>query len=190
MTGIIVLAIIGYFIAKACSRRKSARAEARREREIESLAQAHIRAQEAWKRQQEEAKAAVKAEMERVSALEKEQERQWKEQLRLQREQERQAKEQARQAEQLAKHEKRIADLEFRMSEAERTIEHYKPQLDDLLRKAEEMDNRIWWYTQKGLPCEGIKKELVKVKDKAFKIETIVNKAEHIKEQAQRELAA
>ena len=118
---------------------------------------------------------AFEAELSRISKLEKEQARQ--------------AKEQERQAAQLARHEEQLAKLEQRLALAEREIAHYKPQLDRLKAREEELDNRVWYLSSIGLPSAGIQKELDRVREKAYQIETKVIKAEYDRDNAQRRMA-
>ena len=103
------------------------------------------------------AQANAKAELDRIVRLEKEQERQ---------------------AAQLAKHEERLLRLEQRMALAEREIAHYKPMLEELRKQETDLDNKVWYYEQRGLPCSGVKKELEKMREKAYRIETKVFKAQ------------
>lgn len=133
----------------------------------------------------------------RVQRIQAEQQRQRAEQTRLRqqqaqqaREQERIRKEQTRQAEILNKHEAQIMRLEQRIALAEREIEHYTPMFEELEQKARELDNRIWWYQKNGLPCQGIKDQLEKIKAKSYSIETKIVKAQQTKAFCQKQIAA
>lgn len=143
MTGMIVLALIGYFTVKACLRAKAARAEANRKKQIDHLYSENKRRMQeakefedrwvAYAKQAEKEQERLCREQERErKEREREEEKLWKEQLRLRREQE-------KQTEQLAKHEKRIADLEHKMSKAEDEIIHFSDLLEILISKRDEM---------------------------------------------------
>lgn len=132
--------------------------------------------------------------IQRIYAEQKERQRRQmeleREQARLAKEQERQAREQERQAEQLARHEAQVIRFEQRIDLAEREISYYSPILEELTKKAKVLDNKIWWYEQKGLPCAGLKQELSKIKEKAFATETRIIKARQAREFAKKQLAA
>ena len=103
---------------------------------------------------------------------------------------ERIAKEQEKQAAQLAKQQEQMAKFEFRLSEAERTIEHYKPLYDTLKRQYDELNAKVTYYDSKGLMCGGMKKDLVKVGNQLFTIETKLRKAEFNRDEAEHKLSA
>ena len=128
--------------------------------------------QQEWKH----AQANAKAEMARLVKLEKEQERQ--------------RKEQERQAAQLQKHEERLMKLEQRMALAEREIAHYKPLLEQLKEQEEILGNKVWYYESIGLPCTGTKKELEKISEKVYRMETKVIKAEQDKAFCEKQMSA
>ncbi len=99
-------------------------------------------------------------------------------------------KEQAKQAAQLAKHEEQIAKFEFRLSEAERTIDHYKPLYDTVKRQYDELLAKVTYYESKNLMCGGMKKDLAKVGNQLFAIESKLRKAEFDRGEAERKLSA
>ena len=99
-------------------------------------------------------------------------------------------KEQERQARQIAKHEEQIAKLEFRMSEAERTIDHYTPLYNTLKRQYDELLAKVTYYESKNLMCGGMKKDLAKVGNQLFTIESKLRKAEFDRDEAERKLSA
>lgn len=175
------LIIIGLLIWAMVSIAK----DIRRKREIARInaenarrAAEQIRMKEEMRRRRAEANAEVQ----RVFRLEAEQMRQAKEQERI-------AKEQAKQAAQIAKHEEQLAKLEFRIAEAEHTIAHYEPVYKTLKAQYDELTLKIRLYEQRGLLCGTAKKDLVKVSDKLYQIETKLNKARFDKEQAERKIA-
>ena len=112
------------------------------------------------------------------------------EQARLAREQERLAREQSRQAERIAKAEARLMTLEQRITNAERTISHFSAILEDLRQQAQVIDNRIWYYSSKGLPCETQKKELLKLNERIFQTESKIIRAEQTKALAEKQMKA
>lgn len=127
-------------------------------------------------------------------------------------------REQEKQAAQLAKQQEQMAKFEFRLSEAERTIEHYKPLYDTLKRQYDELIAKVNSYERemseaptlqtlrkssapmkaayalKGENLKGgyenAKKELVKVGNQLFTIETKLRKAEFNRDEAERKLSA
>lgn len=122
----------------------------------------------------------VKAEQKRTQDWQKAKERE--DALRA-KEIERIIKEQAKQADLISK-------LEFRLSEAERTIEHYTPLYETLKRQYDELYAKVSYYESKNLMCGGMKKDLARVGDKLFSIETKLRKAEFDKEFAESKLSA
>ena len=170
---------------------EDARAEVERlvalEREQMRMAEQGRRLEESWK-------SYVLETERKQEQLKREQERRIREQEKREREflreQERQARELEKHEAWLRKHDEEIAKLQFRLSEAERTLAHYTPMLENLKKQTEELDTRIWWFEKKGLPCSGIKAEYEKINEKLFKIEGKVAKAQFDKEQAARKLAS
>ena len=116
--------------------------------------------------------------------------RQQTESKRIVAEQIRQAKELAKHEEQLMKHEKRIADLEFKVEQAERDIEflyeargnldglndHYK-----MLQCGTVPGSKEWIKYQN---------KIIALYNKTHTIETKMEKSQHIKEMAEKELCA
>lgn len=129
-----------------------------------------------------------------------------REQMRQAREQEKLAKEQEKQAAQLAKHEKRLADLEYRVSQAESAIyneqiklDHYAQKLSALDEEIAKIDRDIEYYqlANKVDAENKARAARVKVEDKIFSFEEKVracemrmDKAQHTKAMAQREMEA
>ena len=158
--GLIVIAWLASAILRAAKETKRNQKIAQLNREAaQTKLQQDLMAQE-WKR----AQASAKAEMARLVKLEKEQERQ--------------RKEQERQAIQLQKHEERLMKLEQRMERAEREIAHYSPILEEMKAEYEALDNRIWYYQTKGLPCSGLIDKRQKLSEKLYRIDTKVFKAQ------------
>ena len=122
----------------------------------------------------------VKAEQKRTQAWQRAKE---KEDALRAKEIERIIKEQAKQADLISK-------LEFRLSEAERTIEHYTPLYEAVKRQYDELLAKVTYYESKHLMCGGMKKDLVKVGNNLFAIETKLRKAEHDRDEAERKLSA
>lgn len=132
-----------------------------------------------WKQRQQEAKL----ETARLIALEREAMRQRQEQEKLE-------KEQRRQAEVLAKHEEQISKLNSKLALVEREIDHYKPMLEALEEEIEALDNKVWYFDSKGLPCSGYKKQLAQKKEQAYRMETKVIKAEFERDEIMDKLAS
>ena len=134
--------------------------------------------------------ARIKAQNKQIERVKLEQKRaqEWqrakeREDARIAKEVERVAKEQAKQADLISK-------FEFRLSEAERTIEHYTPLYETLKRQYDELYAKVSYYESKNLMCGGMKKDLARVGDKLFSIETKLRKAEFDKEFAESKLSA
>ena len=125
----------------------------------------------------------IQKELDRLIAVEQEQ-------ARIREEQERQAEILAEHTAALAKHEERISKLEFRMAMVEREINHYRPMLEALEEEIEALDNKVWYFEQKGLPCAGIKKQLAQKKEQAYRMETKVIKAEFERDEIMDKLAS
>lgn len=175
MVGIIGLILIAW-IASAIIR---AVKETKRNQEIARINRENARnklqqdlMQQEWKR----AQANAKAEMARLVKLEKEQERQ--------------RREQERQAAQLQKHEERLMKLEQRMERAEREIAHYSPILEEMKAEYTALDNRIWYYQTKCLPCSGLIEKRQKLSEKLYRIDTKVFKAEQDKAFCEKQMSA
>lgn len=106
------------------------------------------------------------------------------EQSRLRKQQRELEAEQKRQSEQIALHDERITRLEQKVYLAEREIEHYKPLLESLREQERKLDNKVWYLTDHGLPCAGIQKTLDQVRERAYRIETKILKAEYDRDNA------
>lgn len=119
-----------------------------------------------------------------------EQARARRERAMLEQEQRRQAREQERIDEALKRHEYELVRLTQRLELAEREISHYSPVLEALEKQAGVLENKIWWYEKNGLPCQGIKQELDKIKAKAYQVKTKIIKAEQTKALCQKKIAA
>ena len=127
-----------------------------------------------WRLEQQKARE----ETARLIELEREQMRQRKEQERLAKAELAQQAWNRKQEEINRKNEERIFALEQRMELAEREIAHYKPLLESLEEQYANLDNRIWYLSSKGLPCEGLKRERDKLSERMYKMETKVIKAQ------------
>ena len=127
-----------------------------------------------WRKEQQKARE----ETARIIELEREQMRQRKEQERLAKAELAQQAWNRKQEEINRKNEERIFCLEQRMELAERDIAHYKPLLESLEEQYANLDNRIWYLSSKGLPCEGLKRERDKLSERMYKMETKVIKAQ------------
>lgn len=149
----------------------------RREQAARSAELARMTAE--WKQRQAEAKI----ETARLIALEREAMRQ--------REVERkQAEWNARQEEINRKHDEQIAKLNNKLSLVEREIDHYRPMLEALEEEIEALDNKVWYFESKGLPCSGYKKQLAQKKEQAYRMETKVIKAEFERDEIMDKLAS
>ena len=115
--------------------------------------------------------------IERMAEIERQQMVQRRQQRQMVETQQRIIVEQQRQAEQLQRHEERLFALEQKMELAEREIAHYKPLLESLEEQYRALDNKIWYLSGKGLPCEGLKRERDKLSERMYKMETKVIKA-------------
>lgn len=186
MSLIIIIGCI-WGICKLISAASAASRERARQAEIERVRRAQERQRAEQQRIREEWKAAQAAERERVrqmEVIEREQARQRAEQARI-------TKEQERQAAQLAKHDEMIAKLMFVKEEAERAIAHLEPQLSELKDKQKRLEAEIRFGEERfGLRCDAKRRELERVSDRAFSVETKLNKARFNREQAARKMAA
>lgn len=106
------------------------------------------------------------------------------EQAKLRKQQREMEEEQQRQAEVIAMHDERLARLEQKVALAEREIAHYTPLLESLRQQERQLDNKVWYLTDRGLPCAGIQKTLDQVREKAYRIETKIMKAEFDRDNA------
>lgn len=127
-----------------------------------------------WRMEQQKARE----ETARLIELEREQMRQRKEQERLVKAELAQQAWNRKQEEINRKNEERIFALEQRMELAEREIAHYKPLLESLEEQYRALDNKIWYLSGKGLPCEGMKKERDKLSERMYRFETKILKAQ------------
>ena len=99
-------------------------------------------------------------------------------------------REQAKQAEQIAKQEIRLLALEQKIALADHDIDFYRPQVEQAEKEIRELDNKVWYFTQKGLPCEGYKTKLEKKQKALHQIQTKLIKAEQAKALAERQIKA
>lgn len=178
MTAIIVLALAIWAISAVTKSAKAKQAERNRQAQIARINRENAQRKAEAQRIREEFKARqleAKLEVERMVAIE--------------REQIRQAKEIEKHEAWLKKHDEEIAKLTFRISEAERTIAHFTPLYDALKAQYDELTLKIKFYEQRGLLTGGAKKELEKVSNKLYAVETKINKAKFDKEQAERKIA-
>ena len=106
------------------------------------------------------------------------------EQAKLRKQQREMEEEQQRQAEVIAMHDERLARLEQKVALAEREIAHYTPLLESLRQQERQLDNKVWYLTDRGLPCAGIQKTLDQVREKAYRIETKIIKAQNERDNA------
>lgn len=186
---IVIIGITLWAIGKIISNGQQ-RAKARaRQRAIEAQrrqAAEAARLREEWRQEQARARAAAAWRRE----IEREQQRQAREQERQAKEQARIAKEQERQAAQLAKHEEQLAKLEHKRELAEREIEHYTPLLEDLQREVNALAYKVQYYDSIGLPCSGTKDKLEKARERAYRMESKIIKAEFIRDEALQKISA
>ena len=106
----------------------------------------------------------------------------------LEREQMRQAKEQERQAAQLEKHEKRLADLEFRMAQAESDIEFLNDRIAQLDAQRDYLLLQQSGTVPGGKEHTKYQTKIVSIESQIHTAENRLNKAQHTKAMAQREM--
>ena len=159
----------------------------------QELQQRRAEAQEYIRRQIEIEREQIRLEREqaeRERAWTKRQEAIEREQIRLKKEQERQAKEMARQAQILKKHEARILALEQKIALAEHDLAFYRPQVEKAEQEVRELDNKVWYFTKHGLPCQGYKDQLERKQKALHNLQTKVIKAEQAKALAEKQMQA
>lgn len=108
-----------------------------------------------------------------------------REQARLAREQERLAREQAQQAAKMARQEEIIMKMQQRIDNAEREIEHINVLCAPLEQKVYDLRYKTQYYDSIGLPCAGMKAQLVKLEEQLYRYETRRIKAQQARELAQ-----
>jgi hypothetical protein len=140
----------------------------RREQAARSAELARMTAE--WKQRQAEAKI----ETARLIAVEREQ-------MRL-------AKEQEKQAAQLAKHEKRLADLEYRVSQAESDIEFLNDRIAQLDAQRDYLLLQQSGTIPGGKEHTKYQAKIISIDNQIHTAENKLNKAQHIKAMAQREM--
>lgn len=140
----------------------------RREQAARSAELARMTAE--WKQRQAEAKA----ETARLIAVE--------------REQMRQAREQEKLAAQLAKHEKRLADLEYRVSQAESDIEFLNDRIAQLDAQRDYLLLQQSGTIPGGKEHTKYQTKIISIDNQIHTAENKLNKAQHIKAMAQREM--
>ena len=106
----------------------------------------------------------------------------------LEREQMRQAKEQERQAAQLEKHEKRLADLEYRVSQAESDIEFLNDRIAQLDAQRDYLLLQQSGTIPGGKEHTKYQAKIISIENQIHTAENKLNKAQHIKAMAQREM--
>ena len=125
-----------------------------------------------------------KAYIEKLVQIERQQMEQRRRQQEMLAAQDAMRKEQERQAAEIEKVNARLSVLEQKVAMAERDIAHYKPILDGLKKQEEELTNKVWYFEKIGLPCGGYKKQLDQVREKAYRTETKILKAQYDKDNA------
>ena len=157
-------------LARATKETKRQREIERQRREQAARSAELARMTAEWKQRQAEAKL----ETARLIALE--------------REQMRQAKEQERQAAQLEKHEKRLADLEFRMAQAESDIEFLNDRIAQLDAQRDYLLLQQSGTVPGGKEHTKYQTKIVSIESQIHTAENRLNKAQHTKAMAQREM--
>jgi hypothetical protein len=153
--------------AKETARQK----EIERQRREQAARSAELQRMTAeWKQRQAEAKI----ETARLIAVEREQ-------MRL-------AKEQEKQAAQLAKHEKRLADLEYRVSQAESDIEFLNDRIAQLDAQRDYLLLQQSGTIPGGKEHTKYQAKIISIDNQIHTAENKLNKAQHIKAMAQREM--
>ena len=179
MSLIIIIAIIwgASALVRASKEAKAERERERLRREQAARSAELARMTAEWKQRQAEAKI----ETQRLIALEREQMRQAKEQEKL-------AKEQEKQAAQLAKHEKRLADLEYRVSQAESDIEFLNDRIAQLDAQRDYLLLQQSGTIPGGKEHTKYQAKIISIDNQIHTAENKLNKAQHIKAMAQREM--
>ena len=149
-------------------------AELRREAEVWVARQVEIEREQMRQREQIRQAAAAQEEAQRK------QEEAWR----------RQEEWNAKQEEINKRTEARLLRLEQRMELAKREIAHYKPLLDSLRERYNDLDYKVKYFSGLGLPCAGIQKERDKLYEQMYKIETKVIKAKHDKAFCEKQMSA
>jgi chromosome segregation ATPase len=169
---ILIIAIIwgASALARAAKETKAERERERLRREQAARSAELARMTAEWKQRQAEAKI----ETARLIAVEREQ-------MRL-------AKEQEKQAAQLAKHEKRLADLEYRVSQAESDIEFLNDRIAQLDAQRDYLLLQQSGTIPGGKEHTKYQTKIISIDNQIHTAENKLNKAQHIKAMAQREM--
>lgn len=81
-----------------------------------------------------------------------------------------------------------INEFQLRVSVAENIIEHQNTLISQLEQEEHILDNKIWWYTQNGLPCSSLKDKQEKLQQKIWSEKLKRSKAEIAKISSERRL--
>ena len=177
-------------LVKQGAAQKARKREMARQARIEAEMRRDREQRERIAREQKEQREAMIAYEKEMRRLHLEQMREEKERQRLEAEQARLEREQQKQAEQIAKQEIRLLALEQKIALADHDIDFYRPQVEQAEKEIRELDNKVWYFTQKGLPCEGYKTKLEKKQKALHQIQTKLIKAEQAKALAERQIEA
>ena len=109
---------------------------------------------------------------------------------RQQKEQERQAREQQKQAAQLERHERRLDDLRQRMKQAETDIDFLTERIGNLDAQRDSVLLRQSTLVPGSKEFEKCQAKIISLDSQIHATETRLNKAQHIKQTAQKELTA
>lgn len=186
MITIIGITFLFYLVAEIVKQSAVNKARKREAQRQARIAEEMRKDREERRRIAEENKRIAAEQIAQAKALaqhEREMRRQAAEQAKLEREQQ-------KQAEQIAKQEIRLLALEQRIALANHDIDFYRPQVEQAEKEIRELDNKVWYFTQKGLPCEGYKTKLEKKQKALHQIQTKLIKAEQAKALAERQIEA
>ena len=186
MITIIGITFLFYLVAEIVKQSAVNKARKREMARQARIAEEMRKDREERRRIAEENKRIAAEQIAQAKALaqhEREMRRQAAEQAKLEREQQ-------KQAEQIAKQEIRLLALEQKIALADHDINFYRPQVEQAEKEIRELDNKVWYFTQKGLPCEGYKTKLEKKQKALHQIQTKLIKAEQAKALAERQIEA
>lgn len=179
MITIIAIAVIIWGSSALIRASRQAKLESKREKAAQLERERNAKMRQEWREMQMNAKIEV----DRMVAIEREQ-------VRMREAERKQAEWNRKQEEINRKNDERMMRLEQRVALAEREIDHYRPVLEELEQRARELDNKVWWYGQKGLPCSSVKAELKKVNEQMYRVETKILKAEQARDFCEKQMSA
>ena len=194
----IIMIVLSFWVlaktSEANQRKRAAkRAEAERIRRQAEIDRIHAEQRKAKRERKEMIRWQLECDKE-MSRLQREQEREEKARLRAEAEQqkinERLEKEQQKQAEELRKQQIRLLSLEQKIALADHDIEFYRPQVEEAEKEIRGLEAKVWYFSQRGLPCQGYRDKLEKKQKALHQIQTKLIKAEQQKTLAEKQMQA